>query len=113
MTYRNPAYLALARGKPCVGCGAQDGTVVAAHYCGMGADQLGRGASQKPHDFCVAFLCSRCHARFDAYETANSYPRSRDFALYCLKSLALVLETGEVEIVPVAGQGERDDPKAS
>ena len=104
MTYRNRDYLALARGKPCVSCGAQDGTVVAAHYCGTGAGSLGKGMGQKAHDFCVAFLCAECHQMYDEYRTKNDTMRSRDFALMCLQSLALVLETGEVEIVPTSRQ---------
>jgi hypothetical protein len=47
-------------------CNCDDGTTVAAHYSGKGAQGVGKGMSQKPSDMCIAFLCSKCHARFDA-----------------------------------------------
>jgi len=104
VTYRNKAYLALARGKPCVCCGAQDGTTVAAHYSGLGSNFLGKGAGQKAHDFCVAWLCAGCHEDFDMYEAGNSVARSQEFLQFVLESMALVLETGEIEIVPTPRQ---------
>lgn len=45
---RAPNLLANAKGKPCMKCGRNDGTVVAAHYCGLGAHRLGRGSKVKP-----------------------------------------------------------------
>ena len=98
MTYRNKAYLALARGKPCICCGAQDGTTVAAHYSGVSSGLLGKGMGQKAHDFCVAWLCSKCHEDFDMYEATNDITRSWEFMLFVLESMALVLETGEVKL---------------
>ena len=43
-------------------CGAQNGTVVAAH-----SNQLrdGKGKGIKAHDFRIAALCYRCHADLD------------------------------------------------
>ncbi len=47
---------------PCQHCGAEDGTVVAAH-----SNQLrdGKGRGIKAHDYRVAALCFRCHTFID------------------------------------------------
>ena len=62
MNLRVPALLRLARDQACANCGAQDGTVVAAH-----SNQLihGKGKSIKAHDCFHAHLCARCHAWLD------------------------------------------------
>ncbi len=60
--YRSPKLLALANGAPCMNCGAEDGTVVAAHS-NCGGD--GKGMGIKADDFAVAFLCYDCHDRYD------------------------------------------------
>lgn len=69
--YRNKKWLAGAEGQCCVNCGAQDDTVVAAHYQGFRALSVGKGKSQKPDDYMVADLCARCHLKFDSYETSD------------------------------------------
>lgn len=61
--YRNKKILDLAEEcGTCMICGAQDGTVVAAH-----SNQLrdGKGKGIKAHDFRVAYLCSTCHYTID------------------------------------------------
>ena len=62
MNYRNKKLLEVVRDSPCQLCGAQDGTVVAAH-----SNQLrdGKGRSIKAHDYRIAALCFRCHADID------------------------------------------------
>ena len=62
MNYRNTKLLEVVRDSPCQLCGAQDGTVVAAH-----SNQLrdGKGRSIKAHDYRIAALCYRCHAELD------------------------------------------------
>jgi hypothetical protein len=62
-TYRNPKILAHANGQACQNCGAQDGTVVAAH---SNLPEHGRGSHHKSHDFFAAFLCFRCHTYLDS-----------------------------------------------
>jgi hypothetical protein len=99
MTYRNKDYLALAKGKPCVHCGVSDGTIVSCHYSGMLAGTLGKGLGQKPHDFCVAHLCFNCHNDFDSFKTENDDKRAAMFMLQILKTMAILLETGEIEVV--------------
>lgn len=58
-------YLDGAKDRSCVHCGARDGTVVAAHYSGFRASELGKGWAKKVHDVFVADLCSECHAAYD------------------------------------------------
>lgn len=62
MNYRDARILRAVREAPCMMCGAQDGTVVAAH-----SNQLrdGKGRSIKAHDYRIAALCFRCHAEID------------------------------------------------
>ena len=62
MTYRNRALLDLAEGKPCMNCGREDGTVVAAH---SNRSEHGRGKDHKSHDCFSAWLCWRCHSWYD------------------------------------------------
>jgi hypothetical protein len=72
MNYRNPKLLEVVREAPCMSCGAQDGTVVAAH-----SNQLrdGKGRSIKAHDFRIAALCYRCHADIDQGATMSREER--------------------------------------
>lgn len=62
MTYRNPALLELARDRICMNCGAQDGTIVAAH---SNLQEHGRGHAHQAHDCFHAWLCIRCHSWLD------------------------------------------------
>lgn len=75
------------RGLPCQRCGVDDGTVVAAHYQGIGAGRLGKGRGIKPHDFCTAPLCRACHEIMDSYKHGNDYERATEFLLLILESL--------------------------
>ena len=60
--YRDTNLLEAVREAPCMHCGIQDGTIVAAH-----SNQLrdGKGRSLKAHDFRIAALCYRCHSELD------------------------------------------------
>lgn len=62
MTFRNRKLLDLARDESCTNCGAEDGTIVAAH---SNMSIHGKGMSEKAHDCFIAFLCSRCHGWLD------------------------------------------------
>jgi hypothetical protein len=63
MNYRNKKLLEIVREAPCQHCGAQDGTVVAAH---SNQQRDGKGTAIKAHDFRIAALCNRCHFELDA-----------------------------------------------
>ncbi|MGZ5081546.1 MAG: DUF968 domain-containing protein [Usitatibacter sp.] len=60
--YENPRLLREAGAASCVMCGANDGTVVAAH---SNQGEHGKGKGLKAHDIYVAYLCHRCHAYVD------------------------------------------------
>lgn len=62
MTYRNQRLLSLARDESCANCGAEDGTIVAAH---SNLSRHGKGKSLKASDCFIAFLCFRCHSWLD------------------------------------------------
>ena len=53
-------------------CGAQDGTVVAAH-----SNQLrdGKGRGIKAHDYRIAAMCFRCHSDLDQGATMSKQER--------------------------------------
>lgn len=61
-----------AKDQPCVRCGADDKTIVPAHYHGMYAHLFGKGGSIKADDFMVAHLCHACHVLFDSTELDKS-----------------------------------------
>jgi len=52
----------MARHYHCMNCGADDGTIVAAH---SNSGRHGKGMAHKAHDVFVAFLCDRCHRWLD------------------------------------------------
>lgn len=80
-----------ARDESCVACGANDGTVVLAHYFGPRRHDYGGGMSRKGDDIVAAYLCSRCHSRMDTEsrkEIDRDDPNARwllseEFLHYC------------------------------
>lgn len=60
--FRSRYLLDTARDQPCMYCGIQDGTIVAAH---SNRHRHGKGVGIKAHDCFIAFLCSRCHHELD------------------------------------------------
>lgn len=62
MNFRSKYLLEAVREAPCMHCGIQDGTIVAAH-----SNQLrdGKGKAIKAHDFRIAALCYTCHSELD------------------------------------------------
>ncbi len=83
-----------ARGQSCVLCGADDGTVVAAHYSGLYSNALGKGMGQKAWDFCSAHLCHRCHTDLDSYAAGNSEERAVRFMVAILKTQKRLFDAG-------------------
>ena len=60
--FRSRKLLDAAKGQSCQNCGANDGTVVAAH---SNRGFHGKGKSIKADDCFIAWLCHRCHAWCD------------------------------------------------
>jgi hypothetical protein len=62
MNFRSRKLLDLAKGQPCVMCGTEDGTTVAAH---SNLIEHGKGTGIKAHDGMTAWLCMKCHYELD------------------------------------------------
>jgi hypothetical protein len=113
MNMRSRKYLAGAKDQSCVNCGANDGTVVAAHYQGLRSNLLGKGRGIKPHDLCVADLCRTCHESFDTSTApvdvgmmspfAQKIDRSEQFLFLIVKTLLRRLEQGIITIDDLKG----------
>lgn len=74
---------------PCQHCGAQDGTVVAAH--GWGA---GRGGAVKADDNKCASLCFACHSELDQGRLWSKSQRKAIWEAAHLRSVAKLVESG-------------------
>jgi hypothetical protein len=62
MNWRSKKLTQSAKHESCVCCGADDQTIVWAHS----NEQLhGKGMGIKAHDLFGAYLCHRCHAKYD------------------------------------------------
>jgi len=70
--YRNAKLLKSIKDIPCQLCGAEDGTIVAAH-----SNQLrdGKGRGLKAHDYRIATLCFKCHEEIDQGSKLNKSQR--------------------------------------
>jgi hypothetical protein len=75
----------LARDESCVRCGAQDGTVVLAHYFGPRRHSYGGGMGHKGHDAVGAHLCQQCHSQMDtaSRDKAHKWEHSEEFLHLC------------------------------
>lgn len=62
MNYRNKKLLEAVRDAPCMRCGIQNGTIVAAH---SNQQRDGKGMGIKAHDYRIAALCHTCHHEID------------------------------------------------
>lgn len=88
--YRNRKILDAAKGQPCMRCGKEDGTTVAAH---SNYQEDGKGMGKKADDLFVAFLCADCHRWMD--EGRATYDAKReDFHRAMKKTLRLLLDMG-------------------
>lgn len=91
MTYRNRTLLDACRELPCQWCGAEDGTVVAAH-----SNQLahGKGRGLKASDWRVASLCFKCHSDLDQGKHLTREQRAEMFDQANLSTLGEMFERG-------------------
>lgn len=51
-----------SKGKSCIACGVNDGTICARHYNGVRQQHYGKGMRKKCHDLMTAELCMKCDA---------------------------------------------------
>jgi len=91
---RSRKLLDAARDEACTLCGAQDGTVVAAHSNWL---EDGRGASHKADDIYIAFLCHKCHYEID-YGNATKDEKYRDFTRAMKRTWKRLIEKGVIKI---------------
>jgi hypothetical protein len=68
MNYRSKKLVEACRELPCMVCGKEDGTVVAAH---SNQQRDGKGMGIKAHDFRVAAMCYTCHMELDQGSNDN------------------------------------------
>jgi hypothetical protein len=92
--YRNPKLLKAARDAPCQMCGAQDGTVVAAH-----SNQLrdGKGRGIKAHDYRIASLCYTCHVEVDQGSSMSKAERREAWEQAHRATIGWLFENGVIE----------------
>jgi hypothetical protein len=92
--YRNPKLLVVCREIPCQLCGAEDGTVVAAH-----SNQLrdGKGRGLKASDYRIASLCFKCHSEIDQGKDLNRVMRVELWELAHRKTIGELFERGLIQ----------------
>lgn len=93
MNYRDARILRAVREAPCMMCGAQDGTVVAAH-----SNQLrdGKGKGIKAHDYRIAALCFRCHGEIDQGSKMTKEERVAAWENAHRRTIGWLFDTGRV-----------------
>lgn len=93
MIYRNKKLLEAVREAPCMNCGAQDGTVVAAH-----SNQLrdGKGRGIKAQDYRIAALCYRCHTEVDQGSKLSKEERLNLWEEAHRKTIGWLFENGHI-----------------
>ena len=96
MSFRSHPLLNLANGAPCMSCGAEDGTVVAAH---ANWSDFGKGMSHKASDAAVAFMCCRCHSEIDQGAKLSKAERRAKWMEAAVKTWVWLVETGKVRVV--------------
>lgn len=74
-------------------CGAQDGTIVAAH-----SNQLrdGKGRGIKAHDYRIAALCYRCHSDLDQGARMTKEERLNFWEEAHRKTVGWLFESGHI-----------------
>jgi hypothetical protein len=89
-----------ARGESCVRCGAQDETVVGAHYTGYRRLSYGGGLGRKVHDLLIAHLCENCHHWMDteSREKHHGYEHSEEFQHLILLTLLRLLDRDVIAV---------------
>ena len=93
--YRNRKLLDLVRESPCQICGAQDGTVVAAH---SNQQKDGKGMGLKAHDYRIAALCFSCHANIDQGKSLNKEARKEIWDEAHRRTIGWLFEGGHLTV---------------
>jgi len=94
--FRSQAFRELLREIPCSECGAEDGSVSAAHA--NWSDLGGKGKSLKASDSYCAALCHACHCALDQGSRMTFEERRNFWMRACVKTYATLLERGLLRI---------------
>lgn len=102
--FRNRALLDLANGQRCVRCGANDGTIVPAHFHGKFAHLFGKAGSQRASDVCVCHLCHSCHEKFDAQTLSaggwnNEDEKALEFMVCIMRTLHVLMHEKKLILI--------------
>ena len=96
MNFRNRKLLDTARDMPCMSCGIEDGTIVAAHGNGS---QYGKGMGIKAHDCFFAGLCHKCHADYDHGNRMTKAEKQVFFSRAMAKTWLWLWNNGKLKVV--------------
>lgn len=99
--YRNKKLTQSAKHESCVSCGADNGTIVWAH---SNSQRHGKGMGIKAHDLFGAYLCYKCHAKYDSGDSRgmlldsqhDTYNKSAWFREMWEKSMIIACEKGYI-----------------
>jgi hypothetical protein len=97
MNYRNKTLLEVVRGSPCQLCGAEDGTVVAAH---SNQQRDGKGTGIKAHDYRIAALCFSCHMELDQGSKMSKEDRQDIWEMAHRKTVGWLFENDHLRVIP-------------
>ncbi len=97
MNYRNKPLLEVVREAPCQLCGAQDGTVVAAH---SNQQRDGKGTGIKAHDYRIAALCYGCHMQLDQGSKMSKEDRVDIWEMAHRKTVGWLFENDRLKVIP-------------
>jgi nitrite reductase/ring-hydroxylating ferredoxin subunit len=92
LAYRNKKLLILLRELPCMNCGAEDGTICAAHR------NQGKGMGLKNPDSLVASLCHRCHYELDNGKSLTKQEKRYMWDQAYIKTMQYLIEKEKVVI---------------
>jgi hypothetical protein len=100
MTYRCHKLREAAKGRACVLCGKNDGTVIGAHYTGVRRGAYGGGLGIKVHDFLIAHLCADCHRELDTLSRSKDdrWEHSEQFHHLIALTLARLFNDGTIRV---------------
>ena len=84
--YRNKKLLEAIRNLPCMNCGANDGTICAAHR------NQGKGMGLKNSDALVSALCYQCHHELDNGMKLNKDERRALWDQAYIKTIQFLIE---------------------
>lgn len=90
--YRSKKLLEALREIPCMHCGADDGTVCAAHR------NEGKGMGLKNSDALVAALCHQCHFELDNGKELTKEDRRQMWNKAYINTMQFMIETGRLRL---------------